>query len=108
MTDCHNFYYEVMSFYYQILKRILGRNVEDYVDDIVIKFDSCEQHIEDLKEAFKALQDHDMSLNPDKCAFEVEGGKFLGFMQTHCGLKANPKKCKAITEMWSPKNTKEI
>jgi len=44
---------------------------------------------------------------PDKCAFRVEGGKFLGFMLTHRGIEANPKKCRAITEMRSPENIKE-
>jgi len=49
-----------------------------------------------------------MWLNPDKCAFGVEGEKFLGFMLTHCGIEANPEKCRAIAEMRSPKNLKEI
>jgi len=49
-----------------------------------------------------------MRLNPEKCAFGVEGGKFLGFMLTHRGIEANPDKCKAITEMRSPKNLKEV
>ena len=49
-----------------------------------------------------------MRLNPEKCAFGVEGGKFLGFMLTHRGIEANPDKCKVIIEMRSPKNLKEI
>jgi len=49
-----------------------------------------------------------MRLNPKKCAFGVEGGKFLGFMLTYRGIEANPDKCKAITEMRSPSNLKEI
>jgi len=49
-----------------------------------------------------------MRLNPESCAFGVEGGKFMGFMLTHKGIKANPEKWKAITEMRSPKNLKEI
>ena len=86
MTDFDNFYYEVMSFGLknagatyqrlmdQIFKWMLGRNVEVYVDNIVVKSNSCTQQIQDLKEIFKALRDHGMRLNPDMCAFEVEGG----------------------------------
>jgi len=87
---------------------MIGRNVEVYVDDIVVKSDSCEQHIFDLKEVFQALRQYRMRLNPEKCAFGVEGGKFLGFMLTHRGIEANPEKCKAITEMRSPSGLKEI
>jgi len=46
-----------------------------------------------------------MRLNPEKCTFGVEGGKFLGFMLI---LEANPNKCRTITEMWSPQNIKEV
>jgi len=87
---------------------MIGRNVEVYVDDIVMKSDSCEQHISNLKEVFQALRQYCMRLNPEKCAFGVEGGKFLGFMLTHRGIEANPEKCKVITEMRSPSGLKEI
>jgi len=49
-----------------------------------------------------------MCLNSDKCAFDVEGEKFLGFMLTHRGIEANLEKCKAITEMRSPNDIKKI
>jgi len=119
-TDSDNFYYEVMPFRikqvratYQwlmdyVFHNMIGRNVEVYVDDIVVKSDSCEQHVKHLQEVFQALCSHHMRLNPDKCAFKVEWGKFLGFMLTHGGIEANPKKCRAITEMRSPSNIKEI
>jgi len=85
---------------------MIGRNVEVYVDDIVVKSDSCEQHVSDLKEVFQALRKYRMRLNPDKCVFGVEGRKFLGFMLTHRGIEANPEKCKVIVEMRSPNNLK--
>jgi len=74
----------------------------------LVKFDSCNQHIKDLEEVFEALRRTNMSLNPEKCAFDVEGGKFLGFMLTYRGIEANPEKCWTITEMWSPQNIKEV
>ena len=92
----------------KIFKGMIGRSVEVYMDDIVVKSDSCDQHIKDLQEVFDTLQRTNMRLNPEKCAFGVEGGKFLGFMLTHRGIVANPDKCKTITEMRSPKNLKEI
>jgi len=61
-----------------------------------------------LKEVFQALRKYHMRLNPEKCAFGVEEGKFLGFMLTHRGIEANPEKCKAIAEMRSPSSLKEI
>jgi len=120
MTECNNFYYEVVPFglknavvAYQrlidyIFKGMLGRNVEVYVDDFVVKSESYQQHIKDLQEVFQALRNHNMRLNPNKCVFGVEGGKFLGFMLVHRDIKANPEKCRAITEIRSPENVKEI
>jgi len=119
-TDGANYFYEVMSFglknaetTYQrlmdkIFKEMIGKNVEVYMDDIVVKSDSCGQHIKDLQEVFDALRKTNMRLKPQKCAFGVEGGKFLGFMLTHRGIEANPDKCRAITKMRSLENLKEI
>jgi len=118
MTDCDNFYYEVIPFGLknvrttyqrlmdQIFKGMLDRNVKVYIDIMVVKTYYCVQHIQGLKEVFKALRDHGMRLNPDKYAFEVEGGKFLGFMLIHRGIEENQEKCKAITKMRSLKNKK--
>nr|KYP56507.1 Retrovirus-related Pol polyprotein from transposon 412 family [Cajanus cajan] len=49
-----------------------------------------------------------MRLNPEKCVFGIQGGKFLGFMITNRGIKANPEKCKAIIQMKSPQTVKDI
>ena len=78
------------------------------MNDIVVKSDSFNQHMEDLEEVFKALRGGNTKLKPEKCRFGVEGGKFLGFMLTHMGIKANPDKCRAIANMRSPKNIKEV
>ena len=55
------------------------------MDDIVLMSESFDRHVEDLEEVFKALRGANMKLNPEKCTFRVEGGKFLGFMLTHKG-----------------------
>jgi len=76
----------------KFFKGMIGWNVEVYVDSIVVKSDSCNQHVKDSEEVFKALRRTNMRLNPEKCAFSVEGGKFLGFMLTHRGIEANLEK----------------
>ena len=90
-----------------IFKRMLSRNVEVYVEDNIVKSNSCQQHVQDLKEVFQALRDHVMRLNLNKCAFGVEW-EFLGFMLTHRGIEANPEKSSTITKMHSRENDKEI
>ena len=73
-----------------------------------MKSKSFDRQVKDLEEVFKALRGANMKLNPKKCTFGVEGGKFLGFMLSHRGIEANPDKCRAITDMRSPKNIKEV
>jgi len=106
VTDGANYYYKVMLFglknaeaTYQrlmdkIFKGLISRCVEVYVDDIVVKFDSCEQHIKDLEKVFKALRRTNMRLHFEKCAFEVERGKFKDFMLTHWWIEANSDDCR--------------
>ena len=61
-----------------------------------------------LSAVFSALRQYNLRLNPDKCVFGVDRGKFLGFILTQRGIEANPEKCNAIIEMWSPTNVKEV
>ena len=75
---------------------------------MVVKSQSIAQHVADLEEFFGELCKYDMCLNLEKCTFGVGGGKFLGFMITHQGIKANPNKCTAILEMHSPTNVQEV
>lgn len=75
------------------------RSIEVYVDDMVVKSESCNQHIQDLEDVFKALRAVGIRLNLEDCVFGVEGGKVLGFMLTHRGIKTNPEKCQAIIDM---------
>ena len=73
-----------------------------------VKSQSIAQHMTDLEEVFGELCKYDMRLNPKKYTIEVGGGKFLGFMITHRGIEANPKKCITILEMCSPTNIYEV
>nr|GEY24044.1 reverse transcriptase domain-containing protein [Tanacetum cinerariifolium] len=74
-----------------------------YVDDIVIKRKTKKEMIMDIAETFDNLRKVNMKLNPKKCSFGVKEGKFLSYMVTSEGMRANPKKTKAVGDMQSPK-----
>ena len=88
----------------------IGRNVQVYVDDMLVKSRREEDHLKDLEETFGTLRSYNMKLNPSKCAFGVTAGKFLGFMVSQRGIEANLDKIKAIVEIPPPhpKNMKEM
>nr|KYP35075.1 Retrovirus-related Pol polyprotein from transposon 17.6 [Cajanus cajan] len=120
ITDQATYYYKVMPFglknvgatYQRLMDKVLadqiGRNVEAYVDDMVVKSPSVCQHFSDLQESFNTLARYQLKLNPAKCSFSVQAGKFLGFLLTHRGIEANPDKCSAIINMRSPATVKEV
>ena len=58
----------------------IGRNVQVYVNDMMVKSRREDDHLDDLKETFDTLCSHNLKLNPSKCAFGVTVGKFLGFI----------------------------
>ena len=80
----------------------IGQNVEVYVDDMLVKSQDEGKHLDDLQETFNTLKQYNMRLNPNKCAFRVSSGKFLGFMISHKGIEANPDKIQAILNMEPP------
>uniref|UniRef100_A0A2N9F3Z1 Uncharacterized protein n=1 Tax=Fagus sylvatica TaxID=28930 RepID=A0A2N9F3Z1_FAGSY len=110
------FCYKVMPFglknagatYQQLMNRMfhdqIGRNVEVYNDDMLVKSKEEDGHLDDLRETFKTLRKYQMKLNPSKCAFGVYSGKFLGFMVSQRGIEANPDKIKAILRDAATKN----
>ncbi|KAF5450077.1 hypothetical protein F2P56_030456 [Juglans regia] len=82
--------------------------MEVYVDDLLVKSKKAEQHLADLRETCAMLREYKMKLNPHKCAFGVESGKFLGFMVSDQGIKANPEKIRAIMDMPPPRSINEV
>ena len=68
----------------------IGRNLEAYVNDMVIKSRIEEDLLSDIQETFDQLRAINMKLNPKKCSFGVEEGQFLGHLITKQGIKANP------------------
>ncbi|GKV35459.1 hypothetical protein SLEP1_g43722 [Rubroshorea leprosula] len=91
-----------------VFRAQIGRNLEVYVDDIVVKSLKADNHLTDLEETFNNLRQNRMRLNPAKCIFGVESGKFLGFMVSRRGIEVNPEKIRAIAEMEPPKSMKDI
>ncbi|RVW84025.1 Retrovirus-related Pol polyprotein from transposon 17.6 [Vitis vinifera] len=117
----HDLYcYEVMSFglknvgtTYQrlmtkIFKPLIGHTVEVYIDDIVVKSKTREEHVLHLQEVFHLLRKYDMKLNHSKCAFGVSAGKFLGFMVSQRGIEVGPDQVKAVMETPPPRSKKEL
>src|ERR1700731_3762635 len=92
-----------MAFHDQI-----GRNIEAYVDDLVVKSKKKEDLIPDLLETFNSLRRNQIMLNPEKCSFGVDAGKLLGFLVSQRGIEANPEKIKAIEDMSPPRSVREV
>ena len=102
MTRTGNYHYKVMSFglknagstYQRMMTRVfepqLGKNIEIYVDDMVVKSKVVFEHLGDLDSTFNVLRKHKLRLNASKCFFGVGSGKFLGYMVTHRRIEVNP------------------
>ena len=86
----------------------IGKTMEVYVDDMLVKSIKQEDHLADLRETFHVLRQHQMKLNPAKCAFGVASGKVLGYMVHQRGIEANPEKIQALLNMKSPATVKEV
>ncbi|KAM0993449.1 hypothetical protein ACFX2A_009234 [Malus domestica] len=82
--------------------------MEVYVDDMLVKSKHVDQHITNRSETFTILKKYRMRLNPNKCAFSVGSGKFLGFMISQRGIEANPKKIKVILDIKELVTSKDI
>ena len=92
-------------------KSQIGRNMEAYIDDMVVKSRQVKEHLTDLGKVFSVLRGHRLLLNVSKCSFGVSLGKFPGYMITHRGIKVNPNQIKAISSLhppWNPKEEKKL
>ncbi|KAM1545222.1 hypothetical protein ACFX10_045592 [Malus domestica] len=119
-TDMGLYCYKVMPFglknagatYQRLVNSMfaeqIGKSMEVYVDDMLVKSKHADQHITNLSETFTILKRYRMRSNPNKCAFGVSFGKFLGFMISQQGIEANPEKIKAILDMKEPVTSKDI
>ncbi|GJZ66513.1 reverse transcriptase domain-containing protein [Tanacetum coccineum] len=86
----------------------IGRNLEVYVDDLVIKSHTEEEIIRDVAETFKTLRQINMKLNPKKCTFGMQEGMFLGYKVNAEGVKVYQDKADAVLSLPSSGYLKDV
>ncbi|KAM1029351.1 hypothetical protein ACFX15_041095 [Malus domestica] len=91
-----------------IFHDLIGQSMEVYIDDIVVKSKTEEQHLEDLRQALTRMMIHKLKMNPKKCAFGVRAGNFLGFLVHQRGVEVDKNKSRAIMESPSPTNKVQL
>ncbi|XP_058727667.1 uncharacterized protein LOC131599276 [Vicia villosa] len=87
---------------------MMHKEIEVYVDDMIAKSSTEEEHIEYLLKLFQRLRKYQLRLNPNKCTFGVRSGKLLGFIVSQRGIEVDPDKVRAIQEMPAPKTEKQV
>lgn len=114
ITPTGNFHYKVMPFGLKnagstdqrmetkMFREQLGRNMEAYIDDMVVKSMATEDHLTNLVETFQTLRKRYLKLNASKCAFGVWSGKFLRYLVMHRGIEVNPDQIIALRNLRSP------
>ena len=120
VTPFGNYHYKIMPFglknagstYQRMMTRMfesqLGKNIEIYIDDMVVKRKVVSERLRDLGNIFEVLRKYKLRLNASKCSFGVGSGKFLGYMVTHRGIEVNPDQINTINNLQSPWNPKEV
>ncbi|XP_050890347.1 uncharacterized protein LOC127095743 [Lathyrus oleraceus] len=87
---------------------MMHKEIEVYVDDVIAKSKTKEEHVEYLLKLFQCLRKYKLCLNPDKCTFGVHSGKLLGLVVSEQGIEVDPNKVKAIQEMPTPTTEKQM
>ena len=120
VTPIGNYHYKVMHFglkntgstYQRMMTRMfepqLGKSIEIYIDDMVVKSKVVSEHVRDLGDIFEILRRHKLRLNASKCSFGVRSGKFLGYMVTHKGIEVSLNQIRAVNSLQPPRNPKEV
>ena len=86
----------------KLFEPLIGRTMEVYVDDMIVKSKTDDNHNHDLRKTFDILRAFSVKLNPKKCVFRVRSGKFLGFMISSHGIEANPDKIRHVLDKCRP------
>ncbi|KAL6176891.1 hypothetical protein ACLB2K_053523 [Fragaria x ananassa] len=119
-TPYENFHYTVMPFglknagaTYQramtaIFHDMMGKEVEDYIDVLVVKSKTRGEYWSILRKVLKRCRAYRLKMNPKKCSFGVSIGKFLGFVVHNRGIDVDPDKTRAITSTAPPSNHKQL
>jgi hypothetical protein len=120
ITDRGLYRYKMMSFdlknaratYQRLVNKMfqdqIGRNVEVYVNDMLVKSIQATDQVAKLRKTFSTLRQYKMKLNPTKYALGVSSGKFLEFVVSQRGIEANLENVKALLEMQPLKKIKQL
>ncbi|KAL0342545.1 UNVERIFIED_CONTAM: Retrovirus-related Pol polyprotein from transposon.6 [Sesamum calycinum] len=92
----------------RIFDDMLHKNVECYIDNLVVKSKKRENHFHDLRKVFERLRRFQLKMNPSKCAFGVTSGKFFGFIVRQRDIEIEQAKIDAILRMPEPRNIHEL
>ncbi|KAK1608930.1 hypothetical protein QYE76_032603 [Lolium multiflorum] len=91
-----------------IFHDLIGKLVEIYIDDVVVKSVSVDGHLEDLRHVLDRTRKFGLRMNPKKCAFGVTAGQFLGFLVHERGIEIGLKSQEAVRTMKPPTTKKEL
>jgi len=98
-------YQRAMKF---IFHEFIGKLVEIYIDDVVVKSGDFTKHLADLRKVLECTRTHGLKMNPNKCAFGVSAGQFLGFMVHQRGIEISRRSIDAINKIVAPTNKTEL
>jgi len=98
-------YQRAMNF---IFHEFIGKLVEIYIDDVVVKSGDFTRHLADLRKVLECTRKHGLKMNPNKCAFGVSAGQFLGFMVHQKGIEISRRSIDAINKIVAPTNKTEL
>jgi hypothetical protein len=91
-----------------IFHELIGKIVEIYIDDVMIKSLDHESHLTDVRKTLECTRKHGLMMNLNKCALGVSVGEFLGFLVHEGGIEVGKKRMKAIDEVVPLTNLKEL
>jgi hypothetical protein len=91
-----------------IFHDLIGKIVETYIDDVVVKSKGFQEHLANLRKTLECTRRHGLKMNPHKCAFGVSAGKFLGFMVHERGIEIGHKIIGAINKVIALENKQQL
>ncbi|GKV29945.1 hypothetical protein SLEP1_g38818 [Rubroshorea leprosula] len=87
-----------------IFHDMIGKFMEIYIDDVVVKSNGEADHLVHLRKSFERMRQHGLKMNPLKCAFGVSANNFLGYLVHERGLEVDKNKARAMIEAKPPQN----
>jgi hypothetical protein len=98
-------YQRAMNF---IFHKLISKIAEIYIDDVVVKCKGYKEHLKDLRATLECTKKYGLKMNPNKCAFGVSAGQFLGFMVHERGIEVGQKSMEAIDKVVPPMKKTEL